>query len=440
MRKLVLPLLLIYCLIIQLSAQVTPAQKQSEAILLLNGVAHIGNGEKIENSAITIEDGKIVTIADATVVNIKKEDYKVYELNGAHVYPGLIAAYTELGLLEVEAVRATDDTREVGTFNPNVRSIIAYNTDSQVTPTIRSNGILMAQVVPSGGRIMGTSSVVQLDAWNYEDAIVKEDDGVWINWPAKWRFRGFWAGGGVVENKKYGEAVTALMQFMEEASAYCKASEHKVANLKFDAMCGCFKKTVNTYINVDEVKEIVKVLDFAETHNLKLVLSGARDAHLIADMIAEKEIPIILRPIHRLPTKEDDPVDLPYRVPSILEAAGITFALTTPDFSGDLRNLPFHAGTAAANGLEAEAAIKAITSSPAKIFGIDDKYGSLEKGKSATLFVSKGDILEIKDHQVIHAFIDGRKIDLGNKQVDLYEKFMKKYDLKVSENPAPDKQ
>jgi len=123
--------------------------------------------------------------------NIAQDAPAIYDLNGAHVYPGLIAPNTNLGLIEVEAVRATNDTREVGTFNPNVRSIIAYNTDSEVTPTVRSNGVLIAQVVPSGGRIMGTSSIVQLDAWNYEDAIVKEDDGVWMNWPSRWRYKGF---------------------------------------------------------------------------------------------------------------------------------------------------------------------------------------------------------------------------------------------------------
>jgi len=429
MKKIFISIFLISLIGCQVIAQPTPAEKQSEAILLLNGVAHLGNGKVIENSAIAFEDGKITMVSDATTINIKKEGYQIIELSGAHVYPGLIAPNSELGLIEVEAVRATNDTREVGTFNPNVRSIIAYNTDSQVTPTIRSNGILMAQIVPSGGRISGTSSVVQLDAWNYEDAIIKEDDGIWFNWPSRWRYKGFWEGGGVEENKKYKEAISALDQFMKEAHAYCKKEKHDIKNLKFEAMRKCFTGEVNTYISANQVKDIIHIIDFCEEFNLKLVLVGGRDAHIVTDLLAEKKIPVILRPVHNLPGKADDPIDLPFRTPALFEESGVLFAFTTPDFSGDVRNLPFHAGTAVANGLDAEDAIKAMTLNPAKILGIDDRVGSIEEGKSATLFVSKGDILEITTHHVTHAFIDGRAIDLNNKQTKLYEKFMKKYDL-----------
>lgn len=410
--------------------QPTPAAKQSQAILLLNGVAHLGNGALIENSAITFKDGIIQSVADATVSNFDLKQYKVIKLDGAHVYPGLIAPNTNLGLIEVEAVRATNDTYEVGTFNPNVRSIIAYNTDSQVSPTVRSNGILMAQVVPSGGHIMGTSSVVQLDAWNYEDAIVKEDDGVWINWPARWRYKGFWEGGGTAENKKFEKQINSLTQFMDEAQAYCKGGAPKTINLKFKAMCPCFDKSSNTYVRASNVKDLIQVIDFAEAYNLKLVLVGAGDAHLITDLIAKKEIPLILNPVNRLPTREDDDIDLPFKLPAMLEKAGILYAFTTPNFSGDVRNLSFHTGNAVAYGLDAEKAIQAMTLNAAKILGIDEKTGSLQKGKAATLFVSSGDILDVKSHNVTHAFIDGRQIDLSNKQSKLSDKFMKKYELK----------
>jgi len=410
--------------------QPTPAAKQSQAILLLNGVAHLGNGKVIENSAITFENGIIQSVADATVTNFDRSNFKVIELKGAHIYPGLIAPNTNLGLIEVEAVRATDDTREVGTFNPNVRSIIAYNSDSQVSPTIRSNGVLMAQVVPSGGRIMGTSSVVQLDAWNYEDAIVKEDDGVWINWPFRFRYKGFWEGGGTAENKKFDKQINSLAQFMDEAKAYCQGGTPKTVNLKFKAMCPCFDKSSNTYIRANNVKDIIQVLDFAETYDLKLVLIGANDAHLIMDLLAKKEIPLILNPVNRLPSRQDDDVDLPFKLPAMLEEAGLLYAFTTPDFSGDVRNLSFHSGNAVSYGLDAEKAIQAMTLNPAKILGIDKTVGSLEEGKSATLFVSSGDILDVKTHNVTHAFIDGREIDLSNKQSKLSDKFMKKYELK----------
>jgi len=409
--------------------QPTPAEKQAQPILLLNGVAHLGTGKVIKNSAITFEEGIIKTVADASVSNFDLENFKVIELDGAHVYPGLIAPNTNLGLIEVEAVRATDDTREVGIFNPNVRSIIAYNADSEISPTVRSNGILMAQVVPSGGRIMGTSSIVQLDAWNYEDAIVKEDDGVWMNWPARWRYKGFWEGGGTAENKKYEKQITSLTQFMDEAQAYCKGGTPKTTNLKFKAMCSCFDKSSNTYIKANNVKDIIAVLDFATTYNLKLVLVGGNDAHMITDLLVKNKISLILNPVNRLPSKQDDAIDLPFKLPSILAKAGLLFTFTTPNFSGDVRNLTFHAGNAVAYGLDAEIAIQAMTLNAAKIFGIDEKVGSLEAGKAATLFVSSGDILDVKTHNVTHAFINGRQIDLSNKQSKLSDKFMKKYGL-----------
>jgi len=434
MKHLVVFLFFISILSFELLAQRTPGAAQENPILLLNGTAHLGNGQVIENSAIAFDKGKITIVADATIVNLDIDEFEVYDVAGKHIYPGFIAPYTDLGLLEIEAVRATDDTGEVGTFNPNVRSIIAYNAESIVTPTVRSNGILMAQVIPAGGRISGSSSIVQLDAWNYEDAVIKENDAIIINWPNRWRFKGFWAGGGVDENKKHKEQINELNDFIDQAKAYCEKNNSGIANLKFEGMCDCFNGKKKTIIEVGYVKDILNAIDFAEKHNLDLVLQGAKDAHMIKELIAEKNIPIILNPIHRLPATEDDDIDLPYKTPALLDEVGIQFAFTGIDFSGDVRNLPFHAGTAVSYGLDAEKAIQSMTLNTAKILGIDDTTGSLEVGKDATLFVSKGDVLDIRSSHVEKAFIQGRKLDLGNRQKDLYKKYQGKYGKELKQH------
>ena len=197
-------------------AQQTPAADQSESILIIGATAHIGNGQVIENSAIGFDKGKITFVGKADAV--KKEDYKkVVEVVGKHVYPGLIALSSTLGLNEIEAVRATRDSREVGLFNPSIRAIIAYNTDSRVTPTVRSNGVLMAQIIPQGGLVSGQSSIVELDAWNWEDAAYKMDDGIWLNWPSPYKRSGWWAEpGGLSANKNYAKTITQLKDHFKE--------------------------------------------------------------------------------------------------------------------------------------------------------------------------------------------------------------------------------
>ncbi len=215
---------------------------------------------------------------------------------------------------------------------------------------------------------------------------------------------------------------------MDQAKAYCEAGSGRSKNLKFDAMCPCFTKDKKIVIDVDYIKDILIAINWAEKYGIDLVLAGASDAHHIADELVKKNIAVILRPVHSLPLKAHDDIDLPFRMASILEEAGVTYCLSTPDFSGDTRNLPFHAGTAVGHGLSEENAVKAITGNAAKVLGIDDRLGTIEEGKDATLIISEGNILDVKSHNIIHAFIDGRKVNLGNKQKDLYKKFMKKYE------------
>ncbi len=409
-----------------LTAQNTPAPKQSESILIVGATAHLGTGTAIENSAIGFEDGKITFVGSATDAD-KTAFTEVIEATGKHIYPGFIAPNNQLGLIEIEAVRSTRDDREVGYMNPSIRSIIAYNTDSKVTPTIRSNGVLMSQVTPLGGRISGQSSVVQLDAWNWEDATVNTDEGVWLSWPRYYTWTGWWAEPGNIKmNKNYNKQVQEIKDYFKEAKAYASADKPTATNLKFEAMKGLFDKTKKLYVRVSFSKAMMETVNFAKAEGVEVVLVGANDAWMITDFLKKNNTNLILSQTHRLPSREDEDVDMPYKIPKILSDAGITFALSMKDM-WQQRNLPFQAGHAIGYGLDYEKAVQAITLSPAKIMGISDNYGSLEKGKSATLILSNGDALDMRTCAIEQAFIDGRSINLDNKQKALYRKYKEKY-------------
>lgn len=410
----------------KLVAQVeTPALPQSKSILLMNGYAHLGNGKVIENAAIGIKDGKLTLVADARVIKLEQNAYDtVINIQGKHVYPGIIAPNSTLGLVEIDAVRATDDQREAGTYTPHVRSIIAYNTESKITTTVRSNGVLMGQITPRGNYISGTSSIVQFDAWNWEDAVYKQDDGVHLNW-----YTMFNRHNGKI-NKNYEEKVAELKEFFTNAQAYVKEANHEEVNLRFEAMRGIFSGEQTLFIHANFVKEITEAIDFGKKFEIKkMVIVGGYDAWRVSDMLKDNNVAVILRRVHDLPINEDDDVYLPYKLPKLLFDAGVLFCLEN---AGDMeamgtRNLPFYAGTAAAYGIDKEEALKLITLNTAKILGIDSTVGSLESGKDATLFISTGDALDVRTNNVIAAFIQGRNVDVDNHQKKLYRKYSEKY-------------
>lgn len=414
-------------------AQETPSPKQYNSILIINGTAHLGTGEKINRSAIVLKDGRITMVKNALTNTIDFNQYDtIIDAKDKHVYPGFIAPNTSLGLLEIEAVRATEDFHEVGVFKPHVRSLIAYNTDSEITPTVRTNGILLGQITPRGGVISGTSSIVQFDAWNWEDAVVLQDQGVHLNWPSSFKSSGWWAEPGPTKKSdKYLEKVEEIRTFFKEAEAYSKVPAAE-KNLRFEAMKGVFSGEKTLYINADYVKEISAVINFKKAFSIpKVVIVGGYDAWLEAARLKENNIAVILRRTHSLPEREEDDVDLPFKLPKLLQDAGVNYCL---QYTGDMeqmgtRNLPFVAGTAMAYGLEYEQAVMAISINTAKILGIEKDYGSIEEGKSATLFVSEGDALDMRTNDVSVAFIDGRMISLNNHQQRNYEKYKRKYGI-----------
>ncbi|MEL6864942.1 MAG: amidohydrolase family protein [Bacteroidota bacterium] len=421
--------LLLFCIPFALCGQQTPAPPQTQAILVRGATAHLGNGQVIENAFVAFENGKILFVADARTINIESDkNYKIIDATGLHLYPGFISLNTNLGLVEIGQVRATRDSREVGRMNPHIRSIIAYNTDSRVTPTVRSNGTLLAQIVPEGGRISGQSSIVELDAWNWEDAAYKTDDGIHLNWPSIYRFTGWWAEPGeILKNKKYDQQVNEILEFFQEAKVYKNQKNRASKNLKFEAMRGLFDQSKQLFIHTQNAKTIMESILFAEQFGIKCVIVGGRDSWMISDFLREHQVPVVINEVHSLPRRVDDDIDQPFKTAATLQEAGVLFAFSM-NGAWQQRNLPFQAGQAVAFGLDYEAAISGLSLNAAKILGIDQTVGSIEEGKDATFILVKGDVLDMRTCIVAQAFIRGKAIDLDNKQKALYRKFKAKYD------------
>ncbi|MCC6634410.1 MAG: amidohydrolase family protein [Chitinophagaceae bacterium] len=423
---------------------VYPAKIQTETIALTNATIHIGNGDIIENGMIVFSKGKIIDIRPTAPI----ADIKVIDCKGKHIYPGLITPHTDLGLNEINSTRAMLDVRELGEINANIRSIIAYNSDSKVIGTLRSNGILFANIVPQGGIISGSSSVVQLDAWNWEDAAYKTDGGIHFRVPNLTPRRAFWFMPAVSNTNTAYERIENVRKFFNEAKAYYAIAKPENTNLKFEAVKGLFteidaypninwkgvKKALrpqqNFFIHAETVKEIQIGVELAKEFQFKATIIGGTDSWMIADYLKENNVAVILNQMHSLPVIQDDDIDQPYKTPYLLQKAGVLFAIGDVDANTKGRNLLFNAGTSAAYGLTKEQALQAITLNAAKILGIEDKTGSLEKGKDANIVVSEGDILDMKSSNVVYAFIQGREVSLDNKQKQLYERYKYKYGIK----------
>ncbi|MGF1532463.1 MAG: amidohydrolase family protein [Bernardetiaceae bacterium] len=409
-----------------LSAQIpVPAKAQSQTIAIRNVTLHDGNGQMLTNAAVVFADGKITFVGKDADLDTK--DAQVIDGTGKHLYPGLILTNTILGLEEIGAVAATQDQAETGSFNPEVRSIVAYNTDSQLIPTTRTNGILLAQVVPEGGLVSGTSAVVQLDAWNWEDAAVRPEEGIHFRFPQKVLPPRWWMNETEARpNPQYKAQLQAFTDALQAGKAYVNAPTTP-ANLKLAAMKGLYDGTRTAYLHVDYAEGIVAGVQLLQKEGAqKIVLIGGAEAFYVKDFLVANKIPIILRNVHSLPYRDDEPVDQPYSLPKLLTEAGLTVALGYEGVS-NARNLPFFAGTTVTHGLDKETALQLITKNPAIILGIAERFGTIDVGKSATLLLTSGDLLDMRESQVEQAFIDGRALDLDNKHHQLYRRFQQKY-------------
>ena len=425
--------LLCICAFVNSSAQETvyPAPQQKETITLTNATIHVGNGQVISNGNVVLTNGKITEVGTST-----STAGKIIDCKGKHIYPGLILTSTQLGLVEVPTVRATVDASEIGEINPSVRSIVAYNTDSKVINTLRTNGILLASTIPDGGIISGSSSVVQLDGWNWEDAAYEKDNAIHFRMPsllARPRSRFNFGGPQVPAEdpvKKGLEQVEKVRTFFREAKAYTAELNHDNTNLKYEAVKGLFTKKQKLFIHCNIVKEMLIAVDFVKEFGFDVVIDGGVDSWQIADILKQNNIAVVLGQLHDLPAMVDDDIDQPFKTPYLLQKAGVLFALNDDDGNSRNRNLAFNAGTAVAYGLTKEEALTAITLNAAKILGIADKTGSVEIGKDANIVVSDGDILDMKSNIISYGFIQGRQVDLNNKQKQLFEKYKYKYGIK----------
>lgn len=403
------------------------ASAQQIPVIIQGATIHVGNGQVIENGYFGFADGKIFLCSDkmdATYKNVTLIDGK-----GKHIYPGIICMNNIMGLNEVDAVRATNDYRETGEINPNVRSVIAYNTDSKITPTALNNGILFTQPIPRGGLISGTSSLMRITGWNWEDAAYKTDDGVHLNWPEAMSYYGWWAEQGDAQKKKTEKELQVIRSFFEEADQYNKSAKPEAFNARLNAMKGVLNGTQNMYVHASGAKAIMETIQFFKQYpQVKLVLVDATDAYLVKDLIKEKNIPVVITNIHQLPKHNHSDVDQPYKTVVELTRAGIMVAIGHSG-SWESRNVMFNAGTTVAYGLTKEEALQCIALNPAKIMGVSQTLGTLEKNKDASFVVSSGDILDMRTSVVELAYLDGKKLDLNNQQKQLYQKYADKYGI-----------
>lgn len=408
-----------------------PADPQTQPIAILNAVIHIGDGTVIASGFVTFKDGKIEQVGSMSATRPDFSGYERIEAAGKHVYPSLIMPATRLGLEDFSSIRATRDFQEVGSITPHVRSQIAFNTDSDIFPTMRFNGVLLAQVVPQGGLVSGTSSVMTLDAWNWEDATYLKDDGIHINWPAKTDGPRWWMGETEKRpNPQYSEQVAEILDLVRDAKAY-KEQSPKKTNLPLEAMKGVLDGTQRVFIYANDARSIMEsVTKLADAGLKNLVIVGGSDAWYVKDLLKEYEVAVILDNIHRLPSRTEEPVDFPYELPSLLHKEGILVGLRHDGMLARGRNLPFYAGTAAIYNISKEDALKMITSNTAKILGIDHKTGTIEKGKDANLLLVEGDLLDMRSSIITKAFLQGRDVIIEHKQQVLYERYKEKYSEK----------
>jgi imidazolonepropionase-like amidohydrolase len=414
-----------------------PAPPPEHPIALVGGTIHPVTGSPFRGDLL-IRDGRIAALGPNLDLDAAGDDVSVVDVTGRHVYPGLIAANTSLGLVEIAAVRATRDIAEVGDVKPNVRAEVAFNPDSELLPVTRSNGVALALSVPAGGLVSGTSALMELDGWTWEAMTLEAPVGLHVHWPSMGIRRGRPAPEEKRQKEERERQLGLLRDTFAEARAYHKAklAEGKdgvpahETDLRWEAMIPVLEKKVPVFVHANEIRQIEAAVRWAAEEDLRMVLVGGYDAARASDLLIENDVPVIVEGVHRLPRRRWEPYDAPFTLPQRLHRAGVRYCIAASGSSFEAphqRNLPYHAAAAAAYGLPRDEALKAVTVYPARILGVDDRVGSLEEGKDATLIVTDGDPLEIRT-RVEAMYIRGRKVDLDNRHRQLYRKYRTKYE------------
>ncbi|GAA5216601.1 amidohydrolase family protein [Corallincola platygyrae] len=405
-----------------------PGAPQSQPILIQDGTVHTGDGEVLKGYDLLLENGVISQLEQQIPV---PENAKVISAVGQSVYPTLIALDTTLGLLEIDAVRATDDEGEVGSINPNAQGYIAFNADSELLPPTRSNGIGYVQVAPKGGLLSGTSSLVHLDGWNNVDSLLIDDLGVHLRWPTIKLRQGWYVSQDPESQREdYAEDLAKLHKAFADAKRYKYAKEADqlaATDQRWEAMLPVLRGEQPIYIHADDIRDIVQAIAFAQRERLAMILVGGAQADQAINSLLRFNIPVIYTHSVAHPFTEDDGYDSAFSVPLKLQKAGVKYALAFHnEGTWDVRNLPFAAGQAVGFGLTKEQALTAITLTAAEILGVDEELGSLRPGKRASLVIAPGDILDYSGHPIKAMLIDGREVDLNNRQKQLYQKYQQK--------------
>jgi imidazolonepropionase-like amidohydrolase len=415
-----------------------PGAPQDHPIALVGGTVHPVSGPTIENGTVLFDGGKIVAVGRDVALPGNTERVDV---QGKHVYPGLIDANSQLGLVEVPSVRGSRDQSETGLVNPNVKAEVAFNPDSELIPVGRSGGVLSVLCVPSGGLVTGTSACMHTDGWTWEDMCLKSAVGLHVTWPRSEPIEAWWIEESVSEQAENRDrALKTIRQALADARAY-RAAKLACANgagplpehdSRWEAMIGVLEGKTRVFFAAEDIGQIQAALAFAEQEGLKPVIVGGYDAAECVPLLKKHNAPVIIGGVHRLPRRADEAYDASFTLPERLRAAGVPFCIAgvmggaSGSQPSNVRNLPYHAATAAAYGLPADEALKSVTLYAAQILGVAERIGSLEPGKDATLIVTTGDILEIPTH-VTAAYLQGRAASLNDRHKRLWEKYKEKY-------------
>lgn len=414
------------------------APPQDKPLVLQGATVHTVSGETIPDGYVYFEGGVIRAVGKEPLPRLAGP-VEIIDVKGKHVYPGLIGAYTQLGLTEIQAVRSSIDMSETGTIVPEVRAVVAVNPDSTLLPVTRSNGVLAVGVFPTGGRISGRAGVIRLDGWTWEQMAVKADAGLAVSWPNVRPFSAFGIDRPETEqNDEIRRSLAVIDDAFKAAEAYARAraaDPNRPVDLRWEAMRGVLPPGEGggagpaqnpVFILAGDVDQITSAVTWCLEKKLKPVIVGGRDAPLCADLLKRHSVPVIITGTHAFPKRTDSPYDEAFTLPARLHAAGVKFAIATGDDTAHERNLPYNAAMAVAFGLDHDSAIKSQTLWAAEILGVADQLGSVEPGKSATLIVTDGSPLEVTT-KIERAYIDGRLIDLSNKQTKLADKYREKY-------------
>lgn len=417
---------------------VPKAGPQDRPVVLTGAMVHPVTGPSFEDGAVVI-DGGVITFSGPASEAPSIGGARVIDLSGKHLYPGLIAADTQTGLTEVSSFLSTEDTRETGRFTPEVVVVNAVNPDSTHIPVTRSNGVLITGILPEGGRVAGTGGVLRLDGWTNDDLTVESHAGLVMTWPFTRAVVAWWNNTPEREQlARIREQLQEIDDLFSEVEAYALNREQDGSapiDLRLESMRRVFPAGTTTnpserqmplWIRAADLDQITSAVNWAVSRDLKPIIWGGRDAPLAADLLKAHGVPVVVGTVHGFPKRDDSPYDDAFTVPARLAAAGVSFCITGTERDGNQRNTPFEAALAAAYGLDPEHALRSITIDAARVLGIADRYGSIEVGKSGTVIVTDGNPLEIMT-SVEMAFIEGREVDLSDKQKSLRDKYEEKY-------------